>query len=134
MHLFSRKPLRNTEYNRSDHSKVNKTGGGACTWKDPTYGTSWKTRFQSRHVCWCYNFNLLPSQFGAAAHLCRKVTSFYINLQRAGCQSARCQTPPTPPSKCLIRNGLSDTNLQKLLIGHYGFVSIWDLTQDYSFF
>ena len=57
-------------------------------------------------------------------HLCRKVTRFYINLQRAGCQSARCLKPPPRPSSERT-NKVSKWTLKykppKLLFGHYGF-------------
>lgn len=117
MNLFSRKPLSNTEYNRSDHSIVNKTCDSYIIKIPHTRLGKQDSKANMLAFCWCYNFIFSPhiTNWGDT-HLCRKVTRFYINLQRAGCQSARCLNPTRDPTThhqgVEIRNGLSNTNLQ----------------------
>lgn len=136
MDLFSRKPLSNTEYNRSDHSIVNKTCDSYII-KIPHTRRPGKQDFKANMlaICWCYNFHSPPHITNRGdTHLCRKVTRFYINLQRAGCQSARSLDParnPTSPHQGVeIWNGLKYKS-PKLLFGRYGFVFSWDPTLAY---
>lgn len=57
MYLFSRKPLSNTEYNRSDHSIVNKTCDSYII-KIPHTRRLGKQDFKANMlaICWCYDF------------------------------------------------------------------------------
>lgn len=111
MYLFSRKPLSNTEYNRSDHSIVNKTCDSYII-KIPHTRQVLENKI-SKRTCWQFAGATISFLFflphitnRGDAHLCRKVTTFYINLQRAGCQSARCLNPPHPTHPPTLTSGL----------------------------
>lgn len=83
----------------------------------------------SKQTCWQFagaTISFLPhiTNWGDT-HLRRKVTTFYINLQRAGCQSAICLKTPHPhPHPILIReddrgvairNGLTKIQISKII-------------------
>lgn len=58
MYLFTRKPLSNTEYNRSDHSIANRTCDSDIIKIPHILNTQdFKTMLA---ICWCYNFIFIP--------------------------------------------------------------------------
>lgn len=96
MYLFSRNPLSNTEYNRSDHSIANKTCDSNISIPH-TDVLEKETRFQ-KQTCWQFagaTISFLPHITNRGdTHLCRKVTTLH---QLTKGWMSKCNMPETPP-------------------------------------